>query len=377
MRPHWDNCITHFDEAVTTFVADYFGDDDRTCLLVAGAGFDPRARHVAELLSAVMGARLEALFIREDRLDVAQDLKDAAAENESALRTLVPRCDVEHVAVFAEDLAPVGGARISRLLTQRPWPNVTDVVLDLSALSVGIGFPAAKLLLEMCEALPHVSFHLMVTSNPELDAQIIGEPSAGAVTIRGFAGAPVVSAELPLAQVWLPQLAPRKQLVLQKINAGGSGYKVCPILPFPARDPRRADALLAEYEPELRNEWQVDSRDLIYVSERNPLDTYRTVSVLKQRYDATFEQVYTPQIILSPVGSKVMAAGALMAAIEHNLVVRHVESLRYEFDRDASAAAAGPDMIVHVWLHGPVYAGYFPPPLAPEASADVPTDSDA
>jgi hypothetical protein len=377
MRPHWDNCITHFDEAVDGFVADYFAGEDRTCLLVAGAGFDPRARHVAQRLSAVMGDRLEALFIREDRLDVAEDLKDAAAANEQALRDLVPRCDVEHISVFAEDLAPVGGARVSRLLNQRAWPQVTDVVLDLSALSVGIGFPAARLLLEKCESLPQVSFHLMVTSNPELDARIIGEPSASAVTIRGFAGEPVASAVLPLAQVWLPQLAPRKHLVLQKINAGGSGYKVCPILPFPARDPRRADALLAEYEPELRNEWQVDSRDLIYVSERNPLDTYRTVSMLKQRYDATFAEVYTPQIILSPVGSKVMAAGALMAAIEHNLVVRHVESLRYELDRDPPNAVAGPDMIVHVWLHGPVYAGYFPPPLAPTAPPDAPLESDA
>ncbi len=377
MRPHWDNCITHFDEAVDGFVADYFAGENRRCLLVAGAGFDPRAQHVAQRLSAVMGDRLEALFIREDRLDVAEDLKDAATANEQALCALVPRCDVEHISVFAEDLAPVGGARISRLLNQRPWPQVTDVVLDLSALSVGIGFPAARLLLEKCEGLPQVSFHLMVTSNPELDARIIGEPSASAVTIRGFAGEPVASAVLPLAQVWLPQLAPRKQLVLQKINAGGSGYKVCPILPFPARDPRRADALLAEYEPELRNEWQVDSRDLIYVSERNPLDTYRTVSMLKVRYDATFAEVYTPQIILSPVGSKVMAAGALMAAIEHNLVVRHVESLRYELNRDPPDAVAGPDMIVHVWLHGPVYAGYFPPPLEPTPPPDAPVESDA
>ena len=99
--------------------------------------------------------------------------------------------------------------------------------------------------------------------------------------------------------------------------------------------------------------------------------------MLKTRYDATFAQVYTPQIILSPVGSKVMAAGALMAAIAHDLVVRHVESLRYELDRDTSEAPAGPDMIVHVWLHGPVYAGYFPPPLPEAPTPDAPSESDA
>ena len=74
----------------------------------------------------------------EERLDVAQDLMQAAAKNEQALRDLVPRCDVEHIAVFAEDMAPVGGARISRLLNQRKWPQVTDVVLDLSANTVAV-----------------------------------------------------------------------------------------------------------------------------------------------------------------------------------------------------------------------------------------------
>jgi hypothetical protein len=303
-------------------------------------------------------------------------MSDAEA-NERALRELVPLCRVEHLSVFAEDNAPVGGARISALLNAMEWPDVTDVVLDLSALSVGIGFPAARLLLHQCEARKGVNFHLMVTSNPELDARITGEPSQQAVTVRGFAGEAVMSAELPLAPVWLPHLAPGKQLTLAKINAGGHGYKVCPVVPFPAREPRRADMLLAEYENELRNEWEVDPRDLIYVSERNPLDTYRTISTLKHRYDQTFAEIYTPQIILSPVGSKVMAAGALMAAIEHNLVVKHVEALRYELApaTGPTHAAALQDMIVHVWLHGPIYDVYTPPD--PELAAEPVADSDA
>src|SRR5262249_33683359 len=136
-------------------------------------------------------------------------------------------------------------------------------------------------------------------------------------------------------------------------------YKVCPIVPFPARNPRRADELLVEYCSALTNEWDVDTRDLIYVSERNPLDCYRTISTLKTRYDKTVEGIFFPQIILSPLGSKVMAAGAMMAAIEHDLSVQYVETLRYEFDGGAATVAGGPpDMAVHLWLHGPVYAGY-------------------
>ncbi len=89
----------------------------------------------------------------------------------------------------------------------------------------------------------------------------------------------------------------------------GECYKICPVVPFPARDPRRADGLISEYENELVNEWQVDPRDLVYVSERNPLDCYRTLSTLKERYDKTVNGTFEPRVILSPIGSKVMAAG--------------------------------------------------------------------
>jgi hypothetical protein len=62
--------------------------------------------------------------------------------------------------------------------------------------------------------------------------------------------------------------------------------------------------------------------------------------------------------VLSPIGSKVMAIGSLMAAIDHDLTVQYVETLRYELsDRTAGTTQQG-DKMVHVWLHGPVYAGY-------------------
>jgi hypothetical protein len=359
-RPHWANCITHSDKGVDDFIAEYFAQPDRTCLLVGGAGFDPRARMVAERMGPVMGDRLQAIFIREERKDPNGDLAAAANTTEVELKKLVTRSEVQHIQIFADDGASVGGMRISQMLRDMPWPNVTDVVLDLSALSVGIGFPAARVLLAQCEARPDVNFHLMVVSNPELDAQIVPEPSSTAVAVRGFSGPPTESSELEVARVWLPHLAPGKRATLSKIHGQVEGdYKICPVVPFPARDPRRPDALIAEYHNELRNEWNVDARDLIYVSERNPLDAYRTFSTLKARYDRTMEGIYKPELILSPVGSKVMAAGALMAAIEHDLIVLHVEAVRYELDAKVEAAPDAPGyMIVHVWMHGPIYDGY-------------------
>src|SRR5262249_30094248 len=147
--------------------------------------------------------------------------------------------------------------------------------------------------------------HLMVVSNPELDALIRSEPDDRVISVRGFAG-PAMASDARVAKIWAPQLSHRKATALGMIRnaAGEQVYKTCPILPFPARNPRRADDLISEFGDDLAA-WDVDARDLIYVSEKNPLDSYRTLSTLKKRYDQTVDGVFVPQLILSPVGSKV------------------------------------------------------------------------
>ena len=359
-RPHWINCITHFDEEVAGFVASYFGEEHRRCLLVAAAGFDPRSQLIAKMLADILGDRLDACFIREDRGKPAANLIAAADVNEAALRKIVPTSQVKHVKVFGDDGAAVGGPGIAALLSEAEIDeSVTDVVLDMSALSIGIGFPAAKILLADCEAMLDRSFHIVVVSNPELDARIASEPAETAIPVKGFAGSGHLAGILESARIWIPQLAKGRKAALARIGlALGDCYKVCPVLPFPARDPRRADSLIAEYENELVNEWQVDPRDLVYVSERNPLDCYRMLKTLKEQYDRTVDGIFEPHIVLSPVGSKVMATGALMAAIEHDLTVQYLETVRYEYDGAVDAEDDPPDMMVHVLLSGPAYGGY-------------------
>ena len=361
MRPHWSNCITHFDDDARAFVHQYFSHPDRQCFLVAAAGFDPRSLAVAQMLGAALGNRLAGLFVREERARPDKTLKAAADDNETKLRAMVATCDVVSVAVFGDDDAPVGGARIAKIIGDLAIPDfITDVVLDMTALSIGIGFPAARLLLAACEQRPGRSFHILVASNPELDDRIASEPGDRPMAVRGFAGTSHLSGTKPVARMWIPQLARGRGGVLDVVGASvGDAYKICPVLPFPARDPRRADALLAEYQSRLVDEWAVDPRDLVYVSERNPLDCYRTLSTLKDRYQRTVEEVFEPQIILSPIGGKVMAVGALMAAIEYDLTVQYLETVRYDFDHMAPPPSqALPDMIVYLLLSGPAYGDY-------------------
>jgi hypothetical protein len=360
-RDHWSNCITHLDTEVVGFVRSYFGEEDRRCLVVAAAGFDPRSQTIAMMLSETLGDRLTGLFIREERGGPDTGLQGQADANEAALQRIVPHCRVERIQIFGDDGAAIGGSRVAAMLADfEVDPLITDIVLDLSALSIGIGFPVARMLLLDCEQVSNRSFHIFIVSNPELDDRISSEPAERAMPVKGFSGVGRLPQTLDAARIWIPQLAKGRKADLTTISlAIGECYKICPVLPFPARDPRRADALIGEYENELVNEWQVDPRDIVYVSERNPLDSYRTISTLKERYDRTMEGTYETHMILSPIGSKVMAAGALMAAIEHDLTVHYIETARYKFDSPPiSDSGAPPDLMVHVLLSGPAYGDY-------------------
>ena len=252
MREHWQNCITHFDNEVDRFISEYFGEIDRRCFLVAAAGFDPRSRRITEKLSHVLKNRVEALFIREERQDAKIALIKAGNDNEQVLRAMVPNCDVEHLNVFADDEAAVGGLRIAQILDNHSMPeHITDVVLDLSALSIGVGFPAAKFLLEQSESIQDRSFHLMIVSSPELDNVISTEPAERPMAVKGFSGTGHLSPLDDVARIWIPQLSRGKGSALSTIGSAiGDCYKICPMLPFPARDPRHADRLIEEYQPQ-------------------------------------------------------------------------------------------------------------------------------
>jgi hypothetical protein len=363
--PRWQHCIAHYDRQVTDFVQQYFSDKGRTCLLVAGAGFDPRSATIAQLLAKAAGesnGKLRALFVRERRLKHDPELVSRGDTHAQELCKLVPGTDVIDIEVLSrDDSAVVGGHRAVQAMRDAGLGRldaVTDVVLDMSALSIGISFPVARFLLEACEnASPMVSFHVMVASAPELDAAISSIPNDAVDAIRGFSGTIDLAESAEEPKIWLPHLASRRNSALQLIRDKLPGpVDVCPVLPLSQRDPRAADRLISEFESELYQDWEVDPRNLIYAIEDDPLDLYRTISSIYRRYVGVFSKITPAHVVLSPSGNKVLAIGALMAALENSLPVRYVEAVRYEVDwtkiADVDPLASH---FVHVWLHGPPY----------------------
>ncbi len=105
---------------------------------------------------------------------------------------------------------------------------------------------------------------------------------------------------------------------------------------------------------ELESGWSVDTRNIVYAAEDDPLDLYRTILRLDDLRKPVFQEVGGSLLVLSPTGSKVMALGALMAALERDLPVAYLESIGYDLDGSVSTTSATPNLL-HVWLEGDVY----------------------
>lgn len=362
-RLRWQHAVNNRGADAERFLRGYFAEQGRCPLIIGGAGFDPRSTRIARMISEAVGAdALSGFYLREERPRSEARLRKLAESNIEVLRTLLAFGSAT-LPIISDDGAVVGGQHVGRLLKREcNFDGVTDVVVDFSALSKGIAFPIIRALLDGalgdCKAPPNV--HVVVTDHLRTDLSIVGESCERAEVIKGFQGRFESDEGERAAKLWLPQLSRggAVEVTLDRLYRRIEPDAVCPILPFPSENPYEADLLVGRHLRSFEQVWEVDARDVVYASEKNPLDLYRTILRIHNSRSRVFG-AGNSMLVLSPVGSKALSIGALMAAYEADLPVLYVESMGYAFsgedngDRDSFVPI--PSEIVHVWLSGEPY----------------------
>jgi hypothetical protein len=352
-RPRWDRCIFHRGQAAETFLAEFFGDGQRRLMIIAGAGFDPRSVLATELLTKATAGRIKGMFLREHRPNPADDLKNRGDENEARLKNLVSDHSIETIQIFDQFLAVVGGVQIVSAAAKIKTEDFTDVIIDASAMSTGIVFPLTRYLLQKVEA-GATNLHLLVSASAKTDDQIVSVPLDKTSLVHGFKGGLGLSESNQATKLWLPQLVFDHGQVLGRIYSTIEPDLVCPILPFPSGNCRSVDDLLEEYRESLET-WEVDNRNLVFAAENDPLDLYRAILQIDQTRSRIFQNIGGSKTIVSPLGSKLLAIGSLMAAIEKDFPVVYVESVSYKVQPTIESASSGATELVHLWLSGEAY----------------------
>ena len=86
----------------------------------------------------------------------------------------------------------------------------------------------------------------------------------------------------------------------------------------------------------------------------SPLDLYRTILGLDDLRKPIFQEFGGSLIVLSPAGNKVIALGALMAAVERDLPVAYLEAVGYSLELPNLEPNFDP-LLIHIWLEGDIY----------------------
>ena len=357
----WEPCIYHRADHAEEFLQGYLAEPSRTVLLVAGAGFDPRSIRLSSLLSEAICKSAQVVLIREERPNPSPKLVQRAVRHRDMLMAKFPNAQERIVQIFARDNAVIGGREGVRLMNSQSLDGVTDIIIDMSALSIGVAFPIIKHFIERLRNEPQaaVNLHVVAFHQPPIDEIVSSNPSDTVGPIHGFRGGLGLDEKSNAAMLWMPQLVRGKRPVLNRIfqmlrNVQKDAV-VCPILPFPSSRPRLPDELIEEYAEELQSSWSVDVRDLVYADEKSPLDLYRTILRIDDARRRVFESVGGSQIILSPIGSKALSLGALMAALERDFTILHVEAIGYTLDTSQADAVTSTAELVHIWLYGDAY----------------------
>jgi hypothetical protein len=352
----WERYVrTVGDDQVVDLWAQFTGEP---LLVVIGGGFDPRVpRALARLIEVAKGpVDVARLGLNDEATDPA--MQDVAAANRQEVDELVATVggqvyDQSFPSVHARRSA---GANVSRAFHEAGYlDRYQRVVVDVSGLPRSIFFPFIRGLLQSTGAGWSGDLHVAACDSPEGDLAVLEEGAEAAGALGGFAGPP--DDEPWAATVWVPVLGEGagEQLaaVLEAIEPLD---EVVPVVPFPAANPRRGDDLLLEHRELLIDRIAVEPRNLLYASESNPFDLYRSITQLYEHHRFVLRPLGAPKFILSTHSSKLLSIGVLLAAYELGLQVMHVSPSRYGLRADADPAALrSAGQLVDLWLAGEPY----------------------
>ena len=318
----------------------------RDVLLIIGRGFDPRMCMGLNVLVAAGGqGRLDVIGLdfREGPRSSSLSHEGLADKNWAAVNASVGSRG--QTMVYAVEFWSPEGRRITSqkardlFHSEDAFAVYTDVVIDISSMPRSVYFPLIARILYLLDyplTPPKrvINLHLLVAEDPELDASIHREGiDEKAEFMASFSGGFDEEA-VHTPKVWLPMLAEDRQTQFDRIHDRVKPDEICPVLPSPSRDPRRADDIVIDYHQRLFDQHRLDSRDFIYAAEQNPFEVYRQLRRALQRYDEVFGLLGGCRVAISPLSSKLMSLGALLVAYEQKeqgqgVGIAHIESQGY------------------------------------------------
>lgn len=357
-------------------------------LYIAGSGFDVRAQivmrecvnSIRDSGAVVEEAKLVLVEFTNYRLD--DELQELTTQNGEALTQLFSELGSVEKVPFGvsedgEELSASSALRNGTSAVLQIVADQTDIILDASSLPRMIYLALMTSLLnrlipdttvENPLAAGGVNFQVLVAEDAGLDGQIMAEdPGSEIVHVPGFLGAMQAESVQDWPLVWFPILGEHRINQLQqimKLTDIPGDAEICPVVPHPSRDPRRADRLLVEYKGPLFDSRGTPTSNILYVHESHPFEAYRQLLGAMTRYRDSMVVLGGCRLVVTPFGSKLITLGAGLACFEmrssasedaqYRVAIPHAEPTRYVVS--AQAVRESRPEICSLLLTGEAYA---------------------
>src|SRR5262245_6228545 len=126
MNLRWDPCIVQDAHEFGEFLSSFVDRPERRCLLVGGAGFDPRTNLVPRRFSTLRQSKLTSIYFREDRLRYQPLLWPRAEYNQTEIKKLLPDATFPRIEIFADSVTAVGGRNAVEYFRSMDLSTFTD-----------------------------------------------------------------------------------------------------------------------------------------------------------------------------------------------------------------------------------------------------------
>ena len=331
---------------------------------IAGRGFDVRAQAVMrEFVAGQQGpgrqtVSAKLLLLEFHGYELDEEIVKLTEENAATLQVIFgPLGETASFGVGGTDVDDEASA--SDVLRQRvrgvlaELDGATDIILDVSSLPRATYLALLTSILswlvpdkEVVKDAPHplyangVNFQVLVAEDAKLDGQIRAEdPSNDLLNLPGFSGAWQAESVQDWPLVWFPVLGEGRVNQLEKIASSiPTEAEVCPVVPHPSKDPRRADRLIVEYQEPLFDSRKTPTSNILYAHESQPFEAYRQLLNAMRRYVESMTILGGCRLVVTPLGSKLITLGAGLACFEmrpagtgekYGVAIPHAEPRRY------------------------------------------------
>lgn len=370
----WDPSVLIRGSNTPEFWVSHFKSTQRKVLFILGKGFDVRMNiAIQELINSCPTIDLECWVIEFDEgtgsnsakyLKYVQENEKTLTECLNGRKTTIQKISLWNSKVKGKRKR-IGDRQAAQILKSFDQiKSFTDIIIDISALPRGVYFSLVGKFLMFIDTYAKEkkpNLFVVVSENAEIDSRIKEKGIDEDVGyLHGFGGNLELTSESEEPVIWFPILGEDKVEHLDKAYMHIRPNEICPVLPFPSKNPRRSDALIKDYYQLLFDRLNIESQNIMYVPEQNPFEAYIRLTKAIRNYNISLQALDGCKAVISTFSSKLLSIGSLLTGYELineiGVGILNVDSLGYDIDsfEDLKSIKDNSELFV-IWLIGEAY----------------------